>query len=287
MAILIPELTVDLATATGQQVFEVVLTNWGNAGAGADTTSNEYPASTVAPLPSIYAAAVGPLSTVNRFNVAYNPQVQGVFTEGGAVYRRAVDLLDPLTYPTAAGTVPGGTTTVRINSNIGSVANVFRAFSFGDTYVKTDGTISPFGTALPVETWISPTLHVLLYLQPPTISPPIKRPPMILHREQAAIADAAEHLHTVCTIAGRRKVRVNFTSTGTLTATGRVTVIANEPPGVAAGREILVATVAGIAPTASQAVDINDPGADFLLIYYTQTAGAGFVIIDLYGIDGP
>jgi hypothetical protein len=231
------------AKQLGDNVYELILTNWGNRGLAQDSNNGSisYPPVknvpgflpnttaipilgefTLPPIPSLAAIAIAPRSDLDRciLNFASLPQTApelsvdpGFSIEEGFVDRGGILQTEQILAVSAP----------LIGQLLGPI--IIRAHSahwFGDTYILSDGlgTSKPFGTALnqivnlvnpdrPL--WTNPQLRLLLYLNGRAALPPTIRAPF--HAQRVWIfSGATEELMMVVPVMGRKYVRVTFHS---------------------------------------------------------------------------
>lgn len=227
------------AKQLGDQIYELILTNWGNRGLAQDPDNGSisYPpvkknangtvpiigTFTLPPIPSLSAIAIAPRSDLDRciLNFSTLPQADTSLTEPfipidnpgsddpGFVARGGI-------LATEQVLAVGASLVGQLNGPI--IVRAHPAHWFGDTYVQ-DGSIanSPYGTALPTTSlvnpdrpvWTNPQLRLLLYLNGRAALPPAHRAPF--HKDRVHIfSGAAEELLIVVPIMGRKFVRVAY-----------------------------------------------------------------------------
>ena len=270
-------LTLDEALQKGLPFWRLQISNWGNRQTGADATSLRYPASgTLTTSPQL--VAIGPDSTADEALLEYNPYSNTAFLapNPGALDQETISI--GLQKP---GVFVPGPISVRT------------AFStqFTDTYVK-DGTPgnAAFGTSSVFE---APTLQLLVY---PAGSPitPVFAKRNLLYRS-TSVDTTAFVLGTEVPIAywpvmGRGCKAIYMRATNTLVANVRIGLISTYEAtnvGVVSPR-IVEKTVGSGAINGNTAVSYARgtglPG-QWLAVYITPTAGAGFVQANLVASD--
>jgi hypothetical protein len=234
------------AKQLGDQIYELILTNWGNRGLAQDPNNGsiQYPpvptldngavpiipvgginTFMVPPLPSLSAIAIAPRSDLDRciLNFPSLPQTDATLSEpfiaidqGGSLdtdpgFIRRGGILETEQVLSIGAPLIG-----QLNGPI--IVRAHPAHWFGDTYVLTDGTntTNPFGTALkPSATnpdfpvWTNPELRLLLYLNGRAALPPHLRAPF--HKERVHVfSGGTEELLLVVPVMGRKFVRVAY-----------------------------------------------------------------------------
>jgi hypothetical protein len=233
------------AKQLGDNIYELILTNWGNRGLAqdADNGSISYPPVksipktppftgttipiigefTLPPIPSLSAIAIAPRSDLDRciLNFSSLPQtppqqvppfvnISEGFVENGGILdtEQVLSVHAPL-----------------IGQLVGPIViRAYPAHWFGDTYILSDGgtTKRPFGTAIdPARDvsnglanpgrplWTNPQLRLLLYLNGRGALPPPVRAPFHLERVHI-FTTAVEELLLVVPIMGRKFVRIAY-----------------------------------------------------------------------------
>jgi hypothetical protein len=254
------------------------VSNWGNRGAGADSTSISVPTSPTRG--GAAAIVIGPDSTADQVLVNYTDPVPPPFAS----------LLPN----------PGAINQLRMTCGVGKpfygVPGPFfftTSFStmFTDLYFK-DGVAAaqPFGTANPA--FEAPYLQLLTYIQPPPSGAvPQKRNDMYRVRSVPAIA-ATEVTAAIWPVMGRRRMAVNVRADNTLVANvriGGIVDIVNTSLGVPSPvqfEDTLATAAGGIdATTGVQFGFENTRPIQWIAVYATQTAGAGNIIASLIARD--
>lgn len=255
------------------------VSNWGNRGALADTTS------IVAPIdnpPDGGAAAIfiGPDSTADQVIVNYvdpvpppfatlfpNPGVLNQLRMTCGINEPFVDVPGPYFFSTAFST------------------------QFTDLYFKDGVTAAQaFGTANPA--FEAPLLQVISYLTPPTTPPSGKRNTMQRVRSTAAIG-GQEATVAIWPVMGRKKISVYMRVDGTLVANPRIGAIADFvntslglPAPVQFEDTISPAAVGALdATTGAQFSFTTEQPMQWIAVYATQTAGAGTIFATLIASD--
>lgn len=230
------------AIQLADNIYELILTNWGNRGLQQDQNNGSisYPPVKSLPngsipiigdftlplIPSLTAIAIAPRSTVDRCIINYTslPQADPTLT---------VPATSPGTSPIDEGFVNQGNLleTEQILSVhsplIGQQPGpmLIRAHEtsyFSDAYLPIGNTIvgatMPFGTALPpnisgAPVWTNPQLRLLLYLNGKAALPPTKRAPFHFATSTFTFTtNNTDVLVAVVPFQGRRYARVNFKS---------------------------------------------------------------------------
>jgi hypothetical protein len=256
------------AQAAGLPIFRLMLSNWGNEGVSADANSLTYGGAASELLGSAFVVAVAPNSTVDKAIIAYQfvPLVASAPSQ-----QQNIGVGVPLSFITGP---------VQVNAGGGR---------FTDTYFRDgDTNLYPFGGAEAL--FERPELDLDFYLRAPVAAVPLKRSPLV-RRTGAAMTDGggptpAEQLVHFYPFMGRHRGVVSFRATGTAVATVRVGMITTGvtvpivPP-----IEATAATGTVDATTGAQAmVELTGP-AEYVSIYYTLTAGAGDLVVDVYAYD--
>jgi hypothetical protein len=217
------------AIQLADNVYELILTNWGNRGLAQDPNNGSisYPpvesqsngsipiiGTFKLPLiPSLTAIAIAPRSTVDRCVINYTtlPQtpmsdkIPDGFVNNGKMLEteQLLSIHAPL-----IGQQPGP---ILIRAHETSY--------FSDSYVPVGNIVTatkPFGTALPLTIggspiWTNPELRLLLYLNGKAALPPHRRAPFHFASPGYTFTTAnTEDLLAVVPFAGRRYARVNF-----------------------------------------------------------------------------
>lgn len=249
------------------------VSNWGNRETGADATSLVAP---VVDPPDGGAAAIfiGPDSTVDQVIVQYTNPVPP-----GGVY-----------LPPTPGQLsrPDLRRTCGIDKPFFDVPGPYFfgvAFSsmFTDTYFK-DGVVAaqPFGLTNPA--FEAPYLQIESYLTPPGLQAPPRRNPLWRVRSAQAVA-ATEVTVCILPVAGRRRITVNMKVDNTLVANPRVGAVVTNintslglPSPVQFEDTISPAAVGALdATTGAQWSFTTQQQMQWIAVYATQTAGAGFI----------
>lgn len=265
----------DAVAKTRYPFWRLEITNWGNRGSNADTTSLVYPAGGDRQAgPNIPGGGqlimIGPDSTVDEFIVDYN------------------ELLTPGTWgPPSPGVLSQQSFTVGIHRPIVGVPGpmIYRVSpsgQYGDTYIK-DGVTgnAQLGTNAVFE---SPRLQVITYIQPPSVLPFYTKRADMVRSLNEIIEDAggAEETMGIWPVMGRRAMAVYVRASGTLEATVRVGRIAATSTRI---QEETVASGAVNGTTAAQFCAVTSKPASFLALYATWTAGVGGIIATMIASD--
>jgi hypothetical protein len=303
------EFSIEDAIASSQQTYDVDFEGWGWRDPALSPDENmRFPPPGKAAIPTTLSAiSIGPKSTVDRCWVSWDRQKNLTIPNDLAVDLtspvRRLSREAPLLYPQATnrGTLkyiaPGDPL------NEGTIAAMQRGLLYVFSYA--DGVDAPFHdgqegntTALPaqfndqfgvVRTWPNgvgvsgfepPFLHLVLNLRPGMFSPPVKRFP--LNRTKvfsALIAGGAKQLIAMIPIFGRKNVRVQMTSVGTPRIcdfyVGLVrNVNESQIGGFSEVREIAAGSALAVpANPIPTGFAIDNPCADYLLLYATTTVG--------------
>jgi hypothetical protein len=228
------------AKALGDNIYELILTNWGNRGMAQDQDrgSIAYPpvkpepdgsvpilpilgSFTLPEIPSLSAIAIAPRSDLDRCILNFTsmpqtaPELEPPFVgfNAGFVERYGNMLATEQVLSVRAPLIG------QLNGPI--VVRASPEHWFGDHYIP-DGTntAQAFGTAIkntPVNpdrpVWINPELRLLLYLTGKGALPPPVRAPF--HQERVHVFQGAiEELLIVVPVMGRKFVRVSYRSGG-------------------------------------------------------------------------
>ncbi len=273
------------AVSRGFQTWDLLISDWGRL-ASVDPYSFSFPKVGEPGLPTVYGVAIGNQSQIDRCFVAYDIEklIQGTITWDVA-HRLSVgsplmfpqlgtkDIVQtPVTPPIdpaqgASTVVIYPTGTAAISSNGGVSPTLFAA-----TYRKFDGTVAAFPA-------VSPLLHLVFYLKPPTIGPVPKRAPMAL--AGSTTPTAAEHLFVIPTF-GRKTLTVDLSFIkGGATADFRIATISNATNLF----EVPRAADTGVASGVAKHYQIDSAFSDFLMVYYTPSAGAGTLLYSITATD--
>lgn len=291
------------AIQLADNIYELILTNWGNRGLQQDQNNGSisYPPVksnangsipiigdfTLPLIPSLTAIAIAPRSTVDRCVINYTslPQagpeltIPGDTIDSGFVNQgnlleteQILSVHSPL-----IGQQPGPI-----------VIRAHETSYFSDAYVPIGNTIvgatMPFGTAIPpnisgAPVWTNPQLRLLLYLNGKAALPPPRRAPFHFATSTYTFVTfpLAEELLAVVPFQGRRYARVNFKS-GAGDITLNITGVQwnGQPTGGptwVTNRNFeypLAGPIAIVGPNSVSEV-IENPGAMFLLVKATTT----------------
>jgi len=290
------------AIQLADNIYELILTNWGNRGLQQDLNNGSisYPPVKSNPdgtipiigeftlplIPSLTAIAIAPRSTVDRCIINYTslPQTattltpaaptidQGFVNQGNLLETEQVlSIHAPL-----IGQQPGPI-----------VIRAHETSYFSDSFIPIGNTIvapaQPFGTAIPpnvsgAPVWTNPQLRLLLYLNGKAALPPPRRAPF--HFATSSFTFTTANTQTVLAVVpfqGRRYARVNFKSgagdiilnlTGVQwngTPTGGPTWVINR------NFEYPLAGPINITGPNSVSPIVENPGAAFLLVKAEST----------------
>jgi hypothetical protein len=304
----VPPFSLSTAVALGQDVYEVLIDDWGDDG-GVPTNYD----SRLWPPPingivqpgleaSLAAMMIGPRSTVDRCLVTYNLQAPKTIPVEGPnptdrVRRLSVD--SPLLFTQAANpgqrpdlTLSGSPAPVISNQQVTQELSVWAgplegAISFyggpvDGTYIPTTyvpvtgGGTKPFGSS-GLAGYEAPLLHLYLFLKPPIAFPPASRAPMF--RKGAPSGAALQVAGVEVTVAaipvyGRRTIEVAMSMN--VSASFRVSSLRALSTGTN-NQEVNEATSGVVAANAAVNFRINGANADYLLLHMTpQVNSAGF-----------
>jgi hypothetical protein len=293
------------AIQLADNVYELILTNWGNRGLMQDPNNGSvaYPpvksrADGTIPIigdfqlpliPSLTAIAIAPRSTVDRCIINYTSlpasppldKLPNNFVDNGNVLdtEQLLSIHAPL-----IGQQPGP---ILIRAEETSY--------FSDSYVPINSgivTTKPFGTNIPpnvsgAPVWTNPELRLLLYLNGKAALPPPRRAPFHFSTFTYTFTSnpVAEELLAVVPAQGRRYARVNFKSGGgdiTLNITG--VQWNGRYPSTKRNIEYPFAGPFAITGPDSFSTVVENPGAMFLLLKAQSTLLADTVrfTIDLF-----
>lgn len=286
----ISQITPQEAQGRGLSVYDLYLSNWGNASdflAGTDNESLLFPNRTGGlaarfEFPSIAAIAIGPWSKVDSCGISFTTNPQNPFQAGGqgsgtvGVGRPFVQRIDgPVTFQ------PSSPLRFGVDPNVPAPVQL-------DTFRQYDALINPVGggaaiafghamnAAAPI--FIDTLLHLQLFFERPS---PIlaKRPPFQATRVVAPAGVSAEAIQLVVPTMGRQGVNVHYRSlAGTFSArtTGAMS------SGVGSTSEFQIAPTTGGLTVVAANGDLNhliDPlGADFVLCRLSFPGAATAVI---------
>lgn len=291
------------AIQLADNVYELILTNWGNRGLMQDqfNGSISYPPVKSLPgggipiigdftlplIPSLAAIAIAPRSTVDRCIVNYTslPQTPPELTAPDYSFARGfvnngkmLETEQLLSIHSPLIGQQSGPILIR--------AHVTSYFSDAYTPIATSivGAQQPFGTAIPpnvsgAPVWTNPQLRLLLYLNGKVALPPTKRAPFHFATANYTFTTfpLAEELLAVVPFQGRRYARVNFKAGAgdvTLNITGvQWNSAPTAGPAWVIPRNIeypLAGPTVVIGPN-SASLTVENPGAMFLLLKGTTT----------------
>ena len=264
---LISAVTLEQAIAAGHDVWECVLTQWGNSAPTVpDPVALQFPATAQRNLiPSLAALVVSPASDHDHVEVNYNSRA-GLSAQGefGALW--PLDRKHPLLFPVL------GPVIYTPSSGTG----------YGGTYVKFGANAAlPFGSAMPAGTFIHPELRLMHYLRALVGGASDRRGPRLYQRFNFVLAvnDVEEAVFVVPTF-GRRLVQIQGRPGAATTVSWRVTGFA---PGTGSDTQTLVGPQVS-APFESHRLEVAEPG-NFIIVYATRTAGAGAFSVSVYVFD--
>lgn len=203
----------DQARLNGEQVWELILTNWGNQGALKDADSNQYgnfPGTNILnqfTLPPAVALAIAPDSYLDlTWMYPLVPFIPGT-KKTNTAYQRLLSQDRPWLGGTSSPLIFTAGPSFLGPQTTQALANQPERIFF-DTVVDEAGAVIPFGTALDGGTgaiFIQPRLNVLMYLRDPPASIP-KRAPFGDHFLR--LSPAGDNIVRVWPVMGRRHIRV-------------------------------------------------------------------------------
>jgi hypothetical protein len=264
----------------GLNLYELILTNWGNTGGSQDDDSQLFP--NVKPFdlfPSLNGICIAPFSTVDVCTVQYSITKDAFVANAEGVVETLVSTEAPLIAPIPSpikialaydGYLPKGAPVAPYGFD-----------AWGDTYIKQGATTpSNFG-ALSTTVFEQPCLRLLLFPNSPPV-PPLRRAPMVRTKILTYVDDGNEQLVAVFPISGRRRLRVGLRpviSLGGAVQNVRITGL-NYMPGTFNVDEFQLGPASGttaLDPTSGQSISYNvqDPMAQFLLVYAMRAATTG------------
>lgn len=270
------------AIQRGANVYEVLLSNW-----GVQTAVDQWPLSGARGFPrNVAAIAIGPLSTVDRAYVTWNP-VKPVQANpiGGAEQRvRRLTLASPLLFTQTAAqdaatsfaaAVQNGSLYVFSELNppggiLYSGVAPIDSTAIPATYTKADGSAGSFANgAAPFNTiFQAPFLHLYLYLTSNFATPNPARRPLVVRNQLAPVpAAGGEHCVGLIPVYGRSCISVAMAISGG--GTCRVGAIRGVnsvlvPMETTEGQKTAAAN-------ASQTFQFGGLNADYLALYVSPT----------------
>lgn len=302
----------DSVLPNSQDVFDVVLFNWGtNSGdryplALDPATLAQLAASTGFPW-SPAAVTLGPLSTVDRAYLSWDSLTTGrAGTSLGPRYGRNSAVVRvvakdcPVFFPLSAGVTPVSSNQdcldalqlktlfawpkCVMNPQLGLQTTVLPA-----TYATVLGAVNPFFqdglppvTGLPQFT--TPTLHLQFHRRVPEFAPGSKRMPLVIESAYAGVANNAEQPVAAIPIFGRKSVIVSFSST-LAGQSFRVATLRGLTDNLSVPQETTEGTVVIANAATADKVKITDPTSDYLLLYTTGTGAAYTITFTVMAVD--
>lgn len=276
-----------VAQALGQQVWNAVLSNWGNQGAAADAYSNRYPNKTDdEPIPTVQAIALSPGSTVDEAVIVYNADPSGDAESSSGFLTVSKDR-------PWFGQIDGRFSVPLALKRLEILSG--QQTKWGDTYLpQNSATPTPYGTAINVDgqppRFIVPFLSLNFYLRGPLPQPGKRDPFQYTENLVSAGSIGVESLLRVYPIFGRRRVRLMIRATTANSVDIRVAL-----------GQIVNATVLNVIETqVSPAtfgtkttipgnqvayVNIDEPMASFLHLYVSPTTSTATLSISVRAID--
>lgn len=303
MGVINSAITIDDARRQGNDVYEVLVSNWGNYAVGAPTSEQGFPAEDSRGLPAPAAIAIGPRSTVDRAWVVYD--LQKVVPSASIFdYPRRVSVGAPLTFPQPSdqigtgGSVKTGTgslfvlpTNGGLNSYNGwnnqyNPTDTYGTIYRDGTYYKADGTTGTLGPSVGATSyWMSPLLHLYVYLKPPVSPPPTKRFPLCVGIAQGGQAGVETLLALIPTY-GRKTLSFNYRVIAPGgSAVVRIATVGQVGLGMAdTPFEVTRYTSGAVATGLSGRTEITNLNADYTLVYMTPTV-IGNLKMDIIATD--
>lgn len=307
MAWLNSQITVDDAKTQNNEVYEILVDEWGKSNA-ATGTNLCFPSEGTRALPVGAGVAIGPRSTVDRAWVVYNLQKlvpASPFLSPLWDFTRRVSVGVPLMFSQPAS--PNGVSETTIKTTTGSVsilpciggltpytgaqgtgvANPFDTdgTKYRTAYLKADGSAGVFGASNPDAYWMSPLLHLYYYLQAPSQPPPLKRFPLHVRiTKGAAGGPGVESLLAMIPVFGRKTISLQMrpeTPGGAgVFRFATIQQVNAESVGTTIMQEATRHTSASLATGVSAVTTLTDVYADYLMVYLTPTvAGSGYLDI--------
>lgn len=294
----------------GLDYFDLFIAEWGVTGFFADGSSVIYTADPNSlppgatpdiPIPTVAGIAIHPQSDFDRVLVETSVGVSSQGAPGGggnqiAVPGQIIDVRRVEVSVDAPLIVPPPSVS---GTSIKEIALWAHPDSLYRTFYKKRGAggNSTFGPAM--AGWISPLLGLRFFARPVLFGPqgraPIKHP---IERENLGAqpvqnpivlgGGGAETNLAVIAVHGRKRVACGFRPSGTAVVTIRVAMLdMNAIAGSGEPIERNITSIAGLAADSTQWVEFA-PHGDFLILYYTLTAGAGNLSFQVQADDvGP
>jgi hypothetical protein len=294
----------------GDNVYELILTNWGNRGLAQDLNNGSisYPpvkslpngaipiegVFTLPEIPSLAAIAIAPRSHLDRCILHFtalpqtppeltpnaNPIDAGFVNNGNMLEsEQLLSIRAPL-----IGQLPGPI-----------IIRAVSAHWYSDTYFRIGAGIFtpfPFGTAIPPNVgdnpvWNNPELRLLLYLTGRSALPPPVRAPLHIANPQYTFTTVNEELLSVVPVMGRKYVRIHYKA-GFNDVVVRVTgsVWNGQPTGPSAFEiqrnfEMDLGSTTNILGLDATEIIIDNPGVSYLLL----KVKAGILDVGRFTID--
>lgn len=258
----------------GEEVYELILTGWGNLGAaGGQPANKRYPASASdQPIGTVTGIAISPRSQVDRARILYNSNPGRVIDTPST----SVDIVATTEQEVSidrpwAGQLDGPLTILACQETC-----------YNDQYLPAGAAAATFGTALPI--FIAPELRLLLWLRGAPAQP-TRRAPLLYAAAPFPTGGAgvqAEQLVGVVNVQGRRHIRImtrgNTVGAGSSATTrfGGVAsaVVAAGGPATLQSVECELVAANALDPNEAACVTLDHPQIQFLTIYMAR-AGAG------------
>lgn len=283
------------AQRLGLDYVDMFISDWGQV----PGTSVYASTSPVLALPSVTGIAIHPQSDIDRVlvgtNVGVSDQLGGagggsiVVTETLRIRQVEVSVDAPMICA-APSVFPASSSPKQLT------LTAHPDQLWGLTYLK-QGSAAPAVFGPDSGGWVSPLLGLRLYIRPVLFGPqgraPFNHP--IQRTNYGGVngqlspvtlgGGGAEQLLNIYPSHGRKSVRFSWRPTGTAVVTVRIAVLDFFQPRTFA-YERNIATVAGIAADNSKWVEFV-PQSDFVLVYYTLTAGAGDLMFSYRASDDP
>lgn len=277
MAWLNNKISPQIAIERGWNTWEVFLSNWNlELAVPIDLNSLLFPnPAPQAAIPSAFSVAIGPNSTVDRCWLQYNPNIDvdtgTVFPTSYNVYKeKLLSIRSPINYP-----VPGNLT-VRADFRCNAV----------EDFVADDGA----GTLVPFE-WnkvgvgpgVPPLLHLVFYLQPPSLIPTSRYP--FVEGVTGAAGAGDKTLAAAFPCYGRRTINV-VTQCTSGTPTVRIGLLSLGSTNESRFREYTQATLGPMAVNDIESTVIHPASNNsFLTLWVDGSSGAGSAYFQFEMVD--
>lgn len=293
--------TIDDAIARGFATWDLLVTGWGYQPAGPVVYdySKSFPKVGEKGLPSVYGVAIGNQSSIDRCYVSYALEKLQINTDPDAASWDAahrVSVGSPIMFPQAgqreivqnpspsAILAPenGKATLVVYPTATASEFSGARDEStlFTGAYRKADGTTASFTGAT---SYTSVLLHLVFFLQPPTVgAAPIRMPATWRGSGNAGVG--TETLIGAIPTFGRKTVAITLRNGIGAATTWRIATIKNINLAPTIG-EVTDTTFAAVPVSESRRLVITNCDSDAVLIYATIAAGAGSSTFEVCATD--